>query len=513
LKNVTLLFNQSASQKADLQALVQQQRDPASPNYHKWLTPEQFGARFGMSQDDLNKVTSWLKAQGFTVDDISRSRARVSFSGSVAQVESAFQTEFHHYKVDGEIHLANATEPSIPAALSGTVMGFRKMDDFRWKPRAVVKGVAPRFTFGTRTALAPGDVATIYNVTPLYNAGIDGTGQRIAVVGQTSINVSDINSFRADAGLPVNPPVVFLLPGATAALNQGDEVEADLDVEWAGAIAKNATIIYVYLPFNQGNGVIDAFTFAIDNAIAPVVSISYGACEPLNGQSFITFLEGLMAEADSQGQTVSSSIGDSGATDCEAPPATAATTGLTVDVPGAIPQVTAVGGTRFTTDDNANATFWNSSNDPLTGASAIQYIPETTWNDGFTSSTGGGVSSLIPKPSFQTALTPADGHRDVPDVALSASPEHDPYLVCDAHKSTQSCASGFTGNALLVGGTSAGAPVFAGMITLINQATENEAGQASINPTLYSLAGSPSTYLSAFHDITSGNNKQTCQVG
>ncbi|HEY2359875.1 MAG TPA: hypothetical protein VGK36_02075, partial [Candidatus Angelobacter sp.] len=193
--------------------------------------------------------------------------------------------------------------------------------------------------------------------------------------------------------------------------------------------------------------------------------------------------------------------------------ATLATTGLTVDLPGAIPQVTAVGGTRFTTDDNANATFWNSSNDPLTGASAIKYIPETAWNDGFTSSTGGGVSSLIPKPSFQTALTPADGHRDVPDVALSASPEHDPYLVCDAHKSTQSCASGFTGNALLVGGTSAGAPVFAGMITLINQATENEAGQASINPTLYSLAGSPSTYLSAFHDITSGNNKQTCQVG
>jgi subtilase family serine protease len=121
-----------------------------------------------------------------------------------------------------------------------------------------------------------------------------------------------------------------------------------------------------------------------------------------------------------------------------------------VDVPGAIPDFTAVGGTRFTTDDNANPTFWNSSNDPSTGASAIQYIPETTWNDGFGSSTGGGVSSLIAKPAFQTALTPADGHRDVPDVALSASPEHDPYLVCDANKTTQSCASGFIGNALLV---------------------------------------------------------------
>jgi subtilase family serine protease len=177
LKNVTLIFNQSASQKAALQALIEQQRDPSSPNYHKWLTPAEYGARFGMSQDDLNKVTDWLKSQGFAVNSISNSRTRLAFSGSVAQVESAFQTEFHRYKVDGEMHLANATDPSVPAALSGSVAGFWKMDDFRWKPRAVVKAVAPRFTFGTRTALAPGDIATIYNLTPLYNAGIDGTGQ------------------------------------------------------------------------------------------------------------------------------------------------------------------------------------------------------------------------------------------------------------------------------------------------------------------------------------------------
>ena len=514
LKNVTLIFNQSASQKAALQALIQQQRDPSSPNYHKWLTPAEYGARFGMSQDDLNKVADWLKSQGFAVNSISNSRTRLAFSGTVAQVESAFQTEFHRYKVDGEMHLANATDPSVPAALSGSVVGFWKMDDFRWKPRAVVKAVAPRFTFGTRTALAPGDIATIYNLTPLYNAGIDGTGQRIAVVGQTSISLSDINSFRSNAGLPVNPPVVFLLPGGTPTLNQSDEVEADLDLEWSGAIAKNATIVYIYANQNQQQGgAIGAFEYAIDNNIAPVVSISYGACEAANGQGFITFLEGLMSEADTNGQTISSSIGDSGATDCEPANSTIATTGLAVDVPGAIPDFTAVGGTRFTTDDNANPTFWNSSNDPSTGASAIQYIPETTWNDGFGSSTGGGVSSLIAKPAFQTALTPADGHRDVPDVALSASPEHDPYLVCDANKTTQSCASGFIGNALLVGGTSAGAPVFAGMIALINQATENSAGQASINPTLYGLAGDPTTYAKAFHDITTGDNKQTCKGG
>jgi len=425
LKNVTLVFNQSASQKAALQTLIEQQRDPASPNYHKWLTPEEYASRFGMSQADLGKVTDWLKSQGLSVDGISRSRTRVSFSGSAAQIASVFQTEFHQYKVDGETHFANATELSVPSALGGVVSGFWKLNDFRWKPRAVTSRISPRFTSGTNTFLAPADVATIYNITPLYNAGFDGKGQRIAVVGQTSIKLSDINNFRSAAGLPPNPPIVFLLPGATPFLSTGDEVEADLDLEWSGAIAKNATIIYVYLPVNQGNGVIDAFDYAIENNIAPVISISYGACEisSQNGSAFVTFLEGLMAQATLHGQTVSSSIGDSGATDCEPVTSTAtiATTGLAVDVPGAISDVTAVGGTRFTSDDNASSTFWNSSNDPSTGKSAKSYIPETTWNDGFASATGGGVSSMIPKPSFQTALTPADGHRDVPDIALNAS--------------------------------------------------------------------------------------------
>ena len=514
LKNVTLVFNQSASQKAALQALIEQQRDPSSPNYHMWLTPEMYAERFGMSPADLGKVADWLKSQGFTVDRISRSHTRLSFNGMVAQVESVFRTEFHQYKVHGETHLANATELSVPSALGGAVLGFQRLNDFQWKPRAVAKGVAPRFTFGTQTFLAPADVATIYDINSLYNSGIDGTGQRIAVVGQTSISLSDINAFRTAAGLPANPPVVFLLPGGTPALSTGDEVEADLDLEWAGAIAKNATVVYVYGNQNQAQGgVIGAFEYVIDNDIAPVISISYGACEPVNGLSFITFLQGLMQQASAQGQTVASSIGDSGATDCEpvTQNATVATTGLTVDVPGAIPDVTSVGGTTFTTDGNANPTFWTSTNDPTTGKSAIQYIPETTWNDGFTSATGGGVSSVIVKPSFQTVLTPADGHRDVPDIALSASPNHDPYIVCDTNKGG-GCGGGFIG-ALLVGGTSAGAPVFAGMLTLINQATENAAGQGSINPTLYSLAGSPSTYASAFHDVTTGNNKQTCQGG
>lgn len=515
LKNVTLLFNQSASQKADLQTLIEQQRDPQSPNYHKWLTPEQYAARFGMSPSDIDKVAAWLRGQNLTVERVSRSRTSISFTGSVAQMESAFRTEFHQFSIDGETHLANVSEPSVPSALSGAVMGFWKMNDFRWKPRASVKGISPRFNNGANTFLAPADIATIYNVNPLYAAGIDGTGHTIAVVGQTSIKLSDVNAFRAASGLSVNPPVLFLVPGGSSILNTGDEVEADLDVEWSGAIAKNATVLYVFTDQSQAQGgVIGAFDFVIENNIAPVISISYGACESANGPTFITFLQTLMGQADTQGQSVSSSIGDAGGTDCEpaTPTATVATTGLAVDVPGAIPDVTAVGGTTFTGDDNKNSTFWSPSNDPVTNGSALQYIPETTWNDDFDSSTGGGVSSVIAKPSFQTALTPHDSHRDVPDIALTASPDHDPYLVCDATKGSATCTTGF-GHAILVGGTSAGAPVFASMMTLLNQATENSAGQGTFNPTLYTLAGSPSTYAAAFHDITTGNNKQPCQTG
>jgi subtilase family serine protease len=508
-----LIFSPSASQKAALQTLIAQQQDPNSSNFHKWITPEQYAERFGMSADDLNKVTGWLKSQGLTVDGVSRSRTKVSFGGSVSRIESVFQTEFHQYMVNGEKHFANSAELSLPAALAGTVLGFRNLDNFRMKPR----NVRPRFTsdISGNTFLAPADVATIYNINPLYNAGnagFDGTGQRIVVVGQTQIDANDIAAFRSASGLSAKAPLLLLMPGSGTSVTVSNDVpEADLDVEWSGAVAKNAAIIYVYSGNAPNFSVIDAFEYSIDNDLAPVISISYGACEALNGPTFITFLQNLMQQATAQGQAVSSAVGDVGATDCDAPTATIATHGLAVDVPGAIPEVTGVGGTTFTGDDNHNPTFWNASNDPSTGGSAKSYIPETTWNDGQGSATGGGVSSVIAKPSFQTALTPADGHRDVPDIALSASPDHDPYLFCTQGR----CVNGFRSSAnglQAVGGTSVGAPVFAGMLTLINQATESAAGQggAVVNQTLYTLAASTP---SAFHDISTGNNKQTCQGG
>ncbi len=528
IHRAAIVFQLSPAQQSDLEKLLSEQQDPDSPNYQKWLTPEHYAARFGISPSDLAQVASWLKSQGLTVDGYSRARTRIYFSGTAAQVESAFRTELHRYLVDGDTRFANATEISVPAALSGMVLGFRGLDNFRPKPRA---RAVPHFTSHVtgNHFVSPGDFATIYNLKPLYSAGLDGTGQKIAVVGQTEISVADIDAFRSAAGLPATNLQLVAVNGTGH--SQGDEVEADLDVEWSGGVAKNATILYVYTGSNSPQNVFNALEYAIDHNLAPVISSSYGNCEANLG-GFAQTLRQDVQQANTQGQTVMSASGDSGAADCDPASSKSATHGLAVDSPASVPEVTAIGGTTFTgdaagavtgTDPNTNAganlPFWGGTtgaNDNI--SSALIYIPETAWNDttasiaggGGLSSTGGGASAVFTKAQapWQNALTPADGHRDVPDVSLMASPFHDSTLIC----SLGSCVSGFRaadGSLNVVGGTSVGAPAFSGIVAILNQARQS-AGSGNINPTLYTLAVSTP---SAFHDITTGNNIVPCNSG
>src|SRR5216684_195225 len=242
LHGVSLTFRLSPAQQGDLDNLLREQQDPSSPNYHKWLAPEQYAERFGMTQNDLAKVTAWLQSQGLKVDSISRNRTEVSFSGTVGQIEYALRTEIHNYSINGEQHFANATDVALPAAFSAQVLSVRGLDDFRPKPR--LRKAAPRFTSNQsgNHFLIPGDFATIYDLPGAYK----GTGLSIAVVGQTAISNSDIDAFRSAAGLSVNDPNVVLVPGTgTLTHFTGDETEADLDLEWSNAIAPSATIQYV----------------------------------------------------------------------------------------------------------------------------------------------------------------------------------------------------------------------------------------------------------------------------
>lgn len=528
INHAAIVFRLSATQQAALDKLLAEQQDPHSANYRKWLTPEQYAARFGMSDGDLAKVSAWLSSQGLTVDGYSRARTQVFFSGSAAQVENAFRTQFNRYLVNGELHFANATELYVPAALSSTVLGFRGLDDFRPRPR--VHLAQPKFTshVSGNHFIAPGDFATIYNVQPLYDAGLDGTGIKIAVVGQSLIaagnSTTDLDAFRAAAGLPKKDPTFVQVTGSGTAtiLSSGDQTESLLDLEWSGAVAKNADIIFVFTGSNEG--AFDSIQFAIDQNLAPVISSSYGICEAQFGSGLAAFRT-IIQQGNAQGQTLIGPAGDSGAADCEIQTATVAINGLAVDVPASIPEVTGVGGSEFTGDAAATLTgtapntvagatgFWSGSNGTADAiSSALSYIPEMGWNDttaGSTfSATGGGVSTVFAKPSFQTALTPADGQRDVPDVALNASPDHDPTLIC----AQGSCVTGFrdaSGNLDVVGGTSVGAPTFAAIVAILNQATQST-GLGNINPTIYSLAASTPT---AFHDITTGNNIVPCSSG
>jgi uncharacterized protein (TIGR03437 family) len=498
---ITMYLQASPSQQASLRQLLGRQQEPGTANYHRWLTPEQYADQFGVSRNDIIRMTAWLQSQGLQVEHVARSRTFIQFSGSAGQVEAALHTQIHQYLENGAVHYANTSAPSIPAALSGIVRGFHGLHNFRLRPRSRARRAAPGpvYTAGDgQNQIAPDDFATIYDVARLYAAGIDGTGQKLVVVGQTEVNVSDIQRFRSKYGLPANDPQMVLVPPSPG-ITQLDLPEADLDLEWSGAVARKAQIIYVY-----STDVETSLIDAIDNARAPVISMSYGLCEELDGIPDLSNEQALALQANAEGITWLNAAGDSGAGDCEDPGALIAQDGLAVDEPGSVPEVTAVGGTEF---NEGNGNYWSPTN-TANGASALSYIPERVWNDtelGFgLDAGGGGTSVFFPKPVWQTGPgVPGNANRNVPDVSLAASAEHDGYLV-------------YTSNQLQIyGGTSVPTPTMAGIVTLLNQylvstGTLAQPGLANINPELYRLAQNTT---GVFHDITVGNNDLPCVSG
>lgn len=501
ISGVNMLLKSSPTQAAALEKLLEEQRDPASPSYHRWLTPEQYADRFGLSHADFDKVVSWLRAQGFSVDYKSRARNWVGFSGTAGQIRAALRTEIHRYQAEDRTHYANAEDPAIPAALAPVVAVIHGLDDFlldtgRGKLR-------PQFTGSNGShALTPNDLAAIYNINPLYQAGITGAGQSIAVVGQTNIVMSDIEGFRNLAGLSANDPQMVLVPGYPDPGITNDQGEANLDLEYAGGIAPDANLLYVYAP-----NVMVAVQYAVDQALAPVISMSYGGCEPKITATPATAaaLRAIAQQANSEGITWVASSGDTGAAACQRQGVDlAGVSGTAVNMPASIPEVTGVGGSEF---NEGGGRYWSSTNDSGKG-SALSYIPEMAWNDtaqnGTLASGGGGASMFFSKPAWQTGPgVPDDGARDVPDVSFSASWDHDPYALV------------VNGQVMLNGGTSAACPVFAGILALLNQrlvasGVLTTPGLGNINPALYSLAQSTNNI---FHDIVDGDNVVPCAAG
>jgi len=566
-----LLLQRSAEQEAALRQLMEQQQSKNSPNYHAWLTPDQFGKQFGPADADVQAVTNWLTSHGFQNIKVGKGKTTVEFSGNVGQVRNAFATEIHKYNVNGEEHFANVGDPQIPAALAPVVRGVVALHNFRPKPmvhrlgtfqrNAKTGEVRPAFTFtdvnGTFYAMGPADFATIYNIPGTAT----GANQSIAIVGQSNINVQDVTNFRSIFGLPAYAPgqLNVILNGPDPGLVSGDEGESDLDVEWAGAIAPAATIDFVVTESTQTDatsGIDGSALYIVDNNIAPILSESYGACESSLGTAGNRFYNALWQQAAAEGITVVISAGDSGSAGCDNP-SSPASGGVAVSGLASTPYNVAMGGTDFD-DANNQTAFWNAANTSTTPpvlASAKGYIPEITWNDscagtGITGCAGlsstsnllnavagsGGPSSVYTgalKPSWQTGL--GDTARDIPDVSLFSSDGQNKtfYIVCqqdqDIPGDTGCDLTKFTSTSPFhdfqaVGGTSAATPTFAGIIALLNQHLATSGNptprQGNVNYVLYGLAKTAANVCNStgntlpnacvFNDVTKGNVSVAC---
>ena len=518
LDQMVLVLQASAAQEQALAALQQAQQDPNSPDHRRWLSPQAFAERFGVAQADIDAVTAWLTQQGFQVDEVSAGKRSIVFSGNARQLRDAFGVKLHYYVHDsgrgdgsvGQRHIAHADPLQLPAALAEVVAGIASLHDFRSAPQHLARALGPatpqanpQATYGNAHYLAAGDFHTIYNLKPVLAQGITGSGRTIAVIGRSNIALSDVTQFRNSMALPSNPPQI-INGGTVPGFVTGDELESDLDVQWAGAVAPQATVKFVTTAnTTTSDGVTLSAQYAVNNNIGDIITVSYGLCESLMGVSSVNFFNSLWQQAATQGQTVLVSSGDSGAAGCDLANATTATRGQGVNGMCTSQYSTCVGGTQFN-DTASPSTWWSGSND-AGGASALSYIPEVAWNESGANggtglyASGGGASTRFTKPSWQTTTgVPADGRRDVPDVSLNASSRVG-YLV------TSSDNTGRTATTYVVGGTSASAPALAGILALVGQKTGYRLG--NVNPTLYGLANLQASTGKAYYNlITSGNN-------
>ena len=532
MERMILVLGATPDQDYRLRTLLDSQQTQGSPDFHHWLTPDEFGQQFGPALQDIQAITGWLQSQGFTIGSVARSGRWIEFSGTVAQVESAFQTQMHTYQVNGESHIGNSSDISIPAALAPVVRGVASLHNFFSQPMIVRGPLVHRMADGTLGSvgpdtnltggthgLSPADFAKIYDVpnsllTPAPATVLNGTGETIAIVARTDIVPTDVDDFRTVFGLPASPTVFTVNGPDPGIVDLNDQAESTLDASWSGAVAPGATINVVVSGSTLiSDGVFLSIAYIVDHDLAPIMSVSFGNCESnLGGTSANNanaLLNAFWQQAAAQGMSVFVSTGDTGAAGCDpnapAPPPGAAG-GVGISGFASTPFDTAVGGTEFneTAGGGTSSTFWSLANGTNL-ESAIGYIPEMIWNDSCINCVasgsedsleagGGGLSTVYPEPPYQTlnvtglaaalgfSSSPAPHPRGIPDVSLAASPNHDGYLLCFNRSCEPTTAPGF----LLIGGTSVSTPAFAGVMALVDQKLTKPQGLA--NYVLYPLA-------------------------
>lgn len=565
INNITLVLKRSDDREKAFRSYLHDLNNPASPNFHHWLTEEQIGKMFGPAPEDVSKVTQWLSSQGLKVTKATPDRMMVFFSGTPAALNKAFHTSLHKYTVDGEVHFANSSEQQIPAALTPVVKGVASLHNFFPKPQhtaigklaldrktgkwgAATSKVAPQFTVPPGTVdpnitydMVPADFNEVYNVNGLWGRGtpIRGAGQTVAVLERTNVQPQDVANFRK-AFLPADATgvVAYVHPGdgqgdvcADPGIN-GDEGEAALDAEWAGAAAPDANILLASCADNVTalGATFGPFTAAAEllggtgqgGLPAPTIwSLSYGSCE-MADEGDASLADIFWSEAAAEGVTVFVSTGDGGSTQCDQGGLFASQGGAEVNGMAASTSAVAVGGTDFNDRDHI-ADYWTSSNLPMF-QSAISYIPEMAWNnscasshlytllgykDGVTACNdsvgrgqdflqigggGGGASTLFAQPESQVGIYGSFNHtsRTLPDISLfSANGIFSHALVfcmSDTNEGGVACDFSNPDNVFAnsAGGTSFAAPALAGVQALVNQVAGERSG--NMLPAIYTIA-------------------------
>ena len=565
-ERLTLILKRSNEREQGLSQYLQDAHMPGTANYHKWLTADEFGRRFGAADSDVAALTAWLESHGFTVNKVHPGRVAIEFSGNAAQVTATFHTEIHRYSVRGKTEFANSSDPQIPAAFGPLVAGIAPMHSFRAAPTIKVQGktsynkkthvTTPEWTYSNVDGsvayeLAPSDFVVQYDLAPVYNAGTTGTGQSIGILSASNIDLSLVQAYQSLFGLPANLPTV-VVDGDDPGQNYAS-TEAYLDVEQSGAIAPGAKVVlYTSAGTVLSDPLLSAGLRALEDNVVSVLSMSYATCEAALGASGNAAWSAMWQEAAAQGITGFVSAGDGGSAGCDNFDTQGfADSGLAVNGYGSTPYNVSVGGTDFYFSNYAVGgsalqtqlnSYWNPSSTTSQVTSLLMAAPEQVWNDALglnasdagvydrNSSTivagGGGVSSAAvypasgpatgyPKPTWQAGTgVPVDKVRDVPDISLFTGDgaNYVYYPICAFAGDCVNASSTGAVTITSVGGTSASAPAMAGIQALVDQATKSRQGQA--NYVYYALATKTATMTAKpFNDIKTGGNQVPCDVG
>jgi subtilase family serine protease len=605
-----VVLRRSPERQADLDNLIARQQQPTAEEFHKWLTPEQFGERFGASQQDIATISAWLEGQGMRIESVLNNASMIDVTATAGQIRTAFRTEIHYHDIQGGKYPANVQDPRIPAALAPAIAGIHGLSAIpprhthtpivpvaydgathTWHkaaaPPSGERPVLPDFADGSGGyEISPRDLYTIYNVTPMLTAANYGAGASVAVPEPVDMNFGTVNSttgaatggdvalFRSTFGVggTLNMhvyhgygTVTCGAPGTGAA----GEGEANLDAEWANALAPSANLIFMSCA-NANGGLTQALAALVDNNLGDAIGISWDSSETGATAGGFSTRDTLFAQAAAQGQTIFVAAGDSGDDTKDQNSGVPAVNGINVSAWASSPLITAAGGTDFSDlyDDYmggpAQSTYWSATNSAHY-ADALGYVPETAWNDSCASSLlaslqgytdpaaycatgssidgavggGGGYSVHYAQPSWQAGtpgLSASATMRAMPDISLFAGPGtwgHS-ILVCDTTSASTNCSSSSAFGA--AGGTSFVAPQLTGIAGLLVSYTGSR--QGVWNPTLYALAKAqftaPATATSCysngqtanagvttglpaasciFNDVTTGNNDEPCKSG